>query len=372
MKYILLLLVMSFTGLSAQIVSWDSPNTPKRTTPQPTAEYQSAYNNIQSGYATYYADYLAGQPTASGEAYRLDQLTASHALLPTGTILLVTRQDNGASVKVRVNDNNGHSDGSIVVLSRQAAYQLGMLTAGKAQVSVQRVGFDNWNPRPSQVSSQMTARSVQPRAYGQVVQPNTRATANTSTASDRVGHSRINKPYYRPASYGSSQSTPDFADSPSQDQEVNKDAVARDPYAYQAARTQTVQTPSVYSGYEMNKPVATQREVDPAQYSNSTYTQPVSSPAVAPVNEVQIASNTVSQGYAIQLAAYGNEENAKRQVRSLQNQGVEQIYITSVTKTNGATINRVMVGPFSTAEAAQTAANSLERNRQITGIVTKL
>ena len=90
--------------------------------------------------ASYYNRALAGRRTASGEPYDPERLTASHAILPMGTILRVTRLPDGPSVEVRVNDRCGCTHGRQLDLSEAAARRLNMLRAGAAQVRIEVVG----------------------------------------------------------------------------------------------------------------------------------------------------------------------------------------------------------------------------------------
>jgi rare lipoprotein A len=89
-----------------------------------------------SGKATYYADSLAGRPTASGEPYDPAAFTAAHRTLPFGTWVLVSRPGKG-SVRVRINDRGpfGKSD-RIIDLSRRAAEQIDLLRDGVATVTI--------------------------------------------------------------------------------------------------------------------------------------------------------------------------------------------------------------------------------------------
>ncbi|MGB8298137.1 MAG: septal ring lytic transglycosylase RlpA family protein, partial [Polyangia bacterium] len=90
--------------------------------------------------ASYYSRALVGRRTASGEPYDPALFTASHATLPMGTILRVTRLPDGPSVKVRVNDRCGCTHGRQLDLSEAAARQLNMLRMGTAQVRIEVLG----------------------------------------------------------------------------------------------------------------------------------------------------------------------------------------------------------------------------------------
>lgn len=100
----------------------------------------------EQGIATFYADYLHGNHTASGEIYRRELMTCSHMTHPVGTLLSVTRVDNGRRVIVRVNDRGVFQQGVIVDLSGAAAIALDMMKSGKVWVMVEKVGYSEANP----------------------------------------------------------------------------------------------------------------------------------------------------------------------------------------------------------------------------------
>lgn len=90
---------------------------------------------VLRGEASYYADSLAGNTTASGDVYDPDELTAASRTLPFGSRVRVVRRDNGRSVVVRINDRGPFGDESrILDLSRAAAERLDMLRAGVVPV----------------------------------------------------------------------------------------------------------------------------------------------------------------------------------------------------------------------------------------------
>lgn len=101
---------------------------PRMASPEPT--------KLIVGLASWYGQRHQGRPTASGEAYDMNQLTAAHRTIPFGTRLRVTNVENGRSVVVRVNDRGPHVPGRILDLSLRAATELGMLGEGVARVEV--------------------------------------------------------------------------------------------------------------------------------------------------------------------------------------------------------------------------------------------
>ena len=88
------------------------------------------------GEASYYHDKFHGRPTASGEPYNRDELTAAHRTLPFGTLLKVTRLDTKQSVLVRINDRGPFKANRIVDLSRKAAQEIDLVQAGIARVEI--------------------------------------------------------------------------------------------------------------------------------------------------------------------------------------------------------------------------------------------
>lgn len=93
----------------------------------------------ETGMGTYYADKYHGRPTASGELYDKFKFTAAHKTLPFGTMVKVTRLDNGRSVVVKVNDRGPFTPGRVIDVSRAAAEQLDMIRTGETRVSVEIV-----------------------------------------------------------------------------------------------------------------------------------------------------------------------------------------------------------------------------------------
>ncbi len=89
------------------------------------------------GSATYYADSLAGNRTASGEPYRPEAFTAAHRTLPFGAIVRVTRSDNARVTYVKINDRGPFAGKErIIDVSKAAAKELDMLRAGVVAVRV--------------------------------------------------------------------------------------------------------------------------------------------------------------------------------------------------------------------------------------------
>lgn len=97
----------------------------------------SATANAEEGLASYYADSLHGNVTASGEPYDKDALTAAHRTLEFGTHVKVINLDNDRSVTVVINDRGPHVKSRVIDVSGAAARELGMLNSGTAKVRLE-------------------------------------------------------------------------------------------------------------------------------------------------------------------------------------------------------------------------------------------
>ncbi len=95
--------------------------------------------NVEEGEASYYADSLDGNRTASGEVYNKNALTAAHRTLPFGTRVTVTYLKTGKSVEVVINDRGPHAKNRIIDLSRAAAEKIGIIDAGHGKVKLEIV-----------------------------------------------------------------------------------------------------------------------------------------------------------------------------------------------------------------------------------------
>ena len=114
------------------------PAPPPRISAQPSKTVRASYQGEQA----------AGRPTASGEPYDPDELTAASKIYPIGSILLVTNPANGKSVKVRINDRGPHVRGRSLDLSKRAAEELGITEKGVARLKVKRL-----NSKPAKSES---------------------------------------------------------------------------------------------------------------------------------------------------------------------------------------------------------------------------
>lgn len=93
----------------------------------------------EQGLASWYGADFHGRRTANGERYNMYAMTAAHKTLPLGTQVVVTNQQNGRRIRVRVNDRGPFVAGRIVDLSLAAARALGSAEAGVVPVTLEAV-----------------------------------------------------------------------------------------------------------------------------------------------------------------------------------------------------------------------------------------
>ena len=95
------------------------------------------YAYDESGIASWYGKKFDARPTANGEFFDPNGVTAAHRTLPLPSIVRVTNLENGRVLVVRVNDRGPFVRGRLIDLSRQSARLLGFENQGLARVRVQ-------------------------------------------------------------------------------------------------------------------------------------------------------------------------------------------------------------------------------------------
>jgi rare lipoprotein A len=106
------------------------------TTAQPPAQ---AHDQIyrETGTASWYGGDLHGKPTASGETFDMNGVSASHRTLPLGTVIRVTNLGNYKTIDVRISDRGPFVRSRILELSYGAARALDFVREGTAMVKIE-------------------------------------------------------------------------------------------------------------------------------------------------------------------------------------------------------------------------------------------
>lgn len=100
----------------------------------------------ETGEASWYGYPYHGRPTASGEVYDMDQMTAAHRSLPLGTWVSVENRENGRTAEVRINDRGPFTGRRILDLSRAAARVLGAVGPGVIPVRLRVIALSSAAP----------------------------------------------------------------------------------------------------------------------------------------------------------------------------------------------------------------------------------
>ena len=137
----------------------------------------------RTGIASWYGDAFHGKPTANGERFDKNRISAAHPTLPLPSIVEVTNLENGRRVELRVNDRGPFVEDRLIDLSEAAARELGFKRKGLAKVRVRFMALadaDGTPPRPLRV-----AVSEPPRPRTPIERPapaETRRPANSNAA----------------------------------------------------------------------------------------------------------------------------------------------------------------------------------------------
>ena len=129
----------------------------------------------EKGVASWYGKMFHGRKTSSGDQYDMYAMTAAHPSLPIPSYVRVTNLANGRSAVVRVNDRGPFHPGRIIDLSYAAAYKLGYVEQGQANVEVALV-------LPEEVAVVRPGRPVPPIRRARAVHQPTSVAARSAAA----------------------------------------------------------------------------------------------------------------------------------------------------------------------------------------------
>lgn len=133
-----------------------SPDAEVAATPEAAAAPTLPNHWVQEGQASWYGPNFVGRPTANGETFDPQRLTAAHPTLPFDTRVRVTHLATDRSVVVRINDRGPFKPGRVIDLSRAAAEVIGLISSGVAAVRIE----------PAEVSDGPRTVRVDPRLGG--------------------------------------------------------------------------------------------------------------------------------------------------------------------------------------------------------------
>ena len=128
-----------------------------RTSP-PTPAAPGSY--VEDGLASWYGHPYHGRPTANGETYDMNQMTAAHRTLAFNSWVKVTNLENNRTTRVRINDRGPFIEGRIIDLSRVAADEIAMLGPGTAPVRIEVVEGPPGSAAPARYGVQVGAFKI--------------------------------------------------------------------------------------------------------------------------------------------------------------------------------------------------------------------
>lgn len=110
----------------------------------PAAVYSAAPGSTpvfdETGIGVIYGDEFSGLPTANGEVFAQEGMTAAHPTLPLPSLVQVINVDTQKAVVVRVNDRGPFEDGAMLQLSKTAASALAFGPDARANIRVRYLG----------------------------------------------------------------------------------------------------------------------------------------------------------------------------------------------------------------------------------------
>ncbi len=117
-------------------------------------------NYKEQGIASWYGKKFHGQRTSIGEVYDMYGMTAAHPVLPIPSYARITNVATKKSVIVRVNDRGPFLHERIIDLSYTAAYKLGIVSNGMAEVVVESIAVDGSEPITTAVVTSSAVNSA--------------------------------------------------------------------------------------------------------------------------------------------------------------------------------------------------------------------
>lgn len=279
------------------------------------------FRYTETGVASWYGPNFHGKPTANGETFDQNALTAAHRTLPLPSLVRVTNLDNGRAIVLRINDRGPFAHNRIIDVSRRGSQLLGFEKAGTANVRVEIMAQEsralkdrtmrNGGQSASEVASSMPP---QPQA-----QPHTRVASVPSQPQNLLPPAKANNTVaQRPLPPRVKQPIPTVQPAP---------------------------RPILPPKPVTQAPVSTPPQQVAVQAPSPTVAAP---PPVASASVMSTAAAT--PGYYIQAAAFSNLSNAERSVSTLNAK-----WPTAYTpiEIGGRQLFRVRVGPLKDPGVAQ-------------------
>jgi rare lipoprotein A len=258
---------------------------------------------VQRGRGSWYGRKFHGQRTSSGEPYDMFAMTAAHPTLPIPSYVRVTNLANGNRVIVKVNDRGPFHSDRIIDLSYTAAYKLGYLGSGSANLQVERL-------LPDEIRQMEAARRDGNGGGGTQLA----AASNAAPAGALV------------------------------------------PVAASPAQLAAAPQPGEASGVNAPDTAAVSTEAVPMpQASVSVEAAPLPAAVAPPAPQPSAQTSPAAGGFYVQLGAFSRAENAQAVRQRFAQSGLPSV---DMAQANG--IYRVFGGPYASRAEAESAARRLQ------------
>lgn len=293
----------------------------------------------ERGIASYYSDSFQGRKTASGEKYDKGKMTGAHKTLPFGTIVKVTRVDDGRSVKIRINDLGPYISGRIVELSGKAGEALGLYEDGLADVTVQVLGKSEVTPTLADSGPATSTSGLPPTPTLKVPSSTTTKAAPTKKA--------IIPP-----------SKPLVTDNKLVEKGPEK------PKSYD--RPKKIITPET-------KEKATRTRTVAPQKSGVVNLEPATKFTTGKSYKIEVLEhNNQAVRYGVQVAAVKDIDGMMNLVTKYQSKWFDEVYVNVETAKDGQPIYKLVLGAFADREKAENYKRSMKKRKKMDGFVVEL
>ncbi len=305
MKVVLLAVAfLSTFCVTAQTFRWDSE--------QPPQVEETTMPSTEAGTAMVYPDYYEGSPTALGEIFSQNELTGAHKKLPLGTVVQLTRLDNGKSVQLRINDRGAYCDGCIIDITEAAASQLGMLGEREVEVRLRVLGErKNAGPALASIGTQDEGRF---QIKGVDEMPQRQAAPPAPNAYNKTGEARITEA------------------------QLTLEEV---PSSYEETKNQ----PCVITDEYYAKGAVGRNE-----------------------NGITVIDLPFSP-FSVQFGAYTKRANAERHVNRLIQAGFDNVFMLREERPGETALNRVIAAPFGSYTEAKAYASQVQEYHDMRALV---
>ena len=288
----------------------------------------------ERGMASYYGNKFHGRRTSNLEVYDMYAFTAAHRSLPLPSFARVTNLENGKSVVVRVNDRGPFHSDRLIDLSYAAAVKLGYRSTGTARVEVVGLSPDEQARMSGDAIARQPAAAVPPAA---------------ASAIDRMRDAL-------PIASAQAASKPAPAPTPAPAPSKPAAAAPASDYRFDMRQDGKAMTADEFDAWMLA------RRVHVATGKSNR----IAAAAVAAQASAQLAAATTTaasantsaeaaQRITMQIAAFGNQQNATQALAMLQGAGIADARLLA-GQANGQPIWRLRVGPMELTRAPELAA----------------